>query len=134
MKTKLITSFLTAALSLTMAGLIGCASSKSSSSNTVSSLAQAGFVYKEPKTAEQKEIFARLPAYKVQIVQYQGQSYYVYKNEAKGYAMVGHEAEYQRYRQIARQDRLAASQYNAEMASAADMNSWYGASGSDWWH
>ena len=112
--------------------LAACASSKPSP-NTVSQLATAGFRLKSPETPQQKEIFAKLPAYKVESIIVKGQTFYVYKDESKGLALVGHEAEYQRYRQMARQDRLQESHYNAEMASAAEARTWQGASGSDWW-
>ena len=121
-----------AVLSLATTVLNGCASNKVSP-NTVGMLSQAGFVLREPKTAEQKQIFAELPSYKIESIQVKGHTFYVYKDEVARRAWVGHEAEYQRYRQIARQDRLAAGQSTAEMASAWDMQDRYGASGSDWW-
>ncbi len=112
--------------------LVGCAGSNPPA-NTVSLLGASGFRVRTPDTPQKKEIFAKLPAYKVEKVVVKGQTYYVYKDESKGLALVGHEAEYQRYREMARQDRLMEGHYNAEMASAAEIDNWYGASGSDWW-
>ena len=66
--------------------------------------ASAGFRLRTPETPKQKEIYASLPAYKVHRINVNGQTFYVYKDEAKGIAFVGREAEYQRYRQMAKQD------------------------------
>ena len=113
--------------------LSACASSQPQAT-TVSLLGAAGFRLRTPETPKQKEIFARLPSYKVDSLIYEGRKYYVYKDEAKGLALVGSEAEYERYRQLARQERLSAGHQNAVMASEADAAMWHGAAGSDWWH
>ena len=91
------------------------------------------FVLRTPDTPKQKEIFANLPAYKVASVVVNGRKFYVYKDEAKGMALVGGEAEYQRYRELARQERESADYETAMMANAAEAASWRGAAGSDWW-
>jgi hypothetical protein len=62
-----------------------------------------------------------------------GRKFYVYKDEAKGMALVGGEAEYERYVQMAKQEQRSETYERAMMASAARSESWYGASGSDWW-
>src|SRR5437763_11049613 len=93
-----------------------CASGPSAATNTTYSiLGAAGFRMHEPATASQKEIFATLPAYKVEEVVVDGQTFYVYKDAQKNVALVGHEAQYQRYRQMARQERLSASYHNVMM-------------------
>lgn len=120
------------ALALVAAVLSGCATSNPSAT-TVSLLGAAGFRVRSPETAKQKEIFATLPAYKVESVVVKGRTFYVYKDEGKGLALVGGEAEYQRYREMARQERLSASYQTVMMATAAEAESWQGASGSDWW-
>lgn len=132
MKTKPGNLLLLAALSLTMTVLNGCASNKPSS-NTVAMLSQAGFVVRQPKTPEQQQIFATLPPYKVKSIQVKGKTYYVYKDEVGKQALVGREAEYQRYRQISRQDRLLAGEANVEMMSGAEANTWVSAGGDEWW-
>jgi hypothetical protein len=133
MKTTLSKSVLLPVLASIMVLLAACATS-GPQPQTVSLLGAAGFRVRTPETAKQKEIFATLPAYKVESVVVKHHTYYVYKDEAKGLALVGGEAEYQRYREMARQERLAAGQHTAMMASAAESESWYGASGSDWWY
>jgi len=132
MKMILLKQLPLALLATAVVLLAACAAS-SPSPNTVSLLGAAGFRVRTPETAQQKEIFANLAAYKVESIQVKGQTFYVYKDASKGLALVGHQAEYERYRQMARQDRLAASYDTAMMASAAESESWYGASGSDWW-
>ena len=112
--------------------LSACATSQPQA-DTVSLLGAAGFRLRTPETAKQREIFASLPAYKVESIVVNGQKYYVYKDEGKGLALVGGEAEYERYRQMARQERLSAGHQNAIMASEADAAMWHGAAGSDWW-
>jgi len=132
MKIKPSNLLLLALLSLATTMLNGCASTKASP-NTVGMLSQAGFVIREPKTPEQKQIYAHLPSYKLESLQVKGQMVYVYKDDAAKRAWVGHEAEYHRYRQIAREDRLAGGHSTAEMAERWQFQDQYGGSGSDWW-
>ena len=103
--------------------------------NTKSLLSAAGFHTLTPQTAQQKEIYAALPADKVQRVAAKGKTAYVFKDEKAGIAYVGHEAEYQRYKNLCIQQRIAQDYY---MASAMDpyySGRWYGAWGSRgmWW-
>jgi hypothetical protein len=112
--------------------LPACATTKPSPT-TVSVLGAAGFRLRTPETPKQKEIFATLPSYKVEGIVVKGRKYYVYKDEGKGMALIGGEAEYQRYRELAKQERQSATYERVRMSSAAEAESWYGASGSDWW-
>jgi hypothetical protein len=112
--------------------LISACASNQPAPATVSQLGAAGFRVHTPANAKQKEIFATLPAYKVESVMVHGRKFYVYKDEAKGLAMVGHEAEYERYRQLAHQDRMMAG-HDMAMATSYETDSWYGVSSSDWW-
>ncbi len=130
-KRLLYNSLLVSAISAILL-FAGCAAG-TQPKHPAQTLLSAGFQLRTPQTPQQKEIFAKLPPYKVQSVKVKGQTFYVYKDEAKGMALVGHEAEYQRYQQMARQDRLTEGLYRAEMAEAADADNWYGAGGSDWW-
>jgi hypothetical protein len=112
--------------------LSACATSQPSAT-TVSLLASAGFRLRTPETPKQKEIFATLPAAKLESVMVNGHKFYVYKDAEKGMALVGHEAEYERYRQLAKEERSSAAHERMLMADAADTVNWRGAGPSDWW-
>lgn len=113
--------------------LLSACATNSPSPTTVTLLASAGFHLRTPETPKQKEIFAKLPGYKIESVMVNGKKFYVYKDEAKGMALVGHEAEYERYRQLAKEERSSAAHERMLMADAADTVNWRGASVSDWW-
>ncbi len=112
-------------------GIAGCATS--SPTNTARTLLGAGFRLRTPETPRQKEIFASLPAYKVERLTVNNHTLYVYKDESKGMALVGGEAEYQRYRQMARQDHLAESHYAATQMDYALARDWSSAYGMGYW-
>ena len=112
--------------------LSACATSQPSPT-TASLLISAGFRLRIPETPKQKEIFATLPSYKIESVVVNGQKFYVYKDEAKGMALVGHEAEYEHYRQMAKEERSSAGHERMMMTSAAESANWRGAASSDWW-
>lgn len=121
-------SFTFVALSaLALLFLPGCAGTKPA--HPGQTLVGAGFRLRTPETPRQKEIYAKLPAYKVQRLQVDGHTFYVYKDAAKGVAFVGGEGEYQRYRQMAKQESTEGF-YNA--ISADDARDWYSAYSSDW--
>ncbi len=124
MKLTLIT-LLTAACSLL--GLAGCASLDAANKEPL--LAAAGFVVRTPETPKQQELYAAAPAYKVQRVVANGKVFYAYKDEAKGLAYVGGEAEYQRYQQLAIQQRIARDNYEAAQMNSDMAMGWYGAYG-----
>ncbi len=112
--------------------LSACATSQPSPT-TASLLISAGFRLRIPETPKQKEIFATLPSYKVESIVVNGTKFYVYKDEAKGMALVGHEAEYEHYRQMAKEERASAGHERMMMTSAAESANWRGAASSDWW-
>ena len=108
-------------------GLTGCAGM--GSSNAESLLSAAGFRVRTPETPKQKEIYATLPAYKVERATVNGKVFYVYKDENKGVAYIGREAEYQRYQQLAVQQQIAQERYMAaELDRQAALN-FYGGFG-----
>ena len=107
--------------------LAGCASTQPALLGQT--LASAGFRLRTPETPKQKEIYASLPAYKVHRINVNGQTFYVYKDEAKGIAFVGREAEYQRYRELAIQQRIAQEYYMAVEMDRMYAPGWYGAWG-----
>jgi len=111
----------------------GCA--EMASSNTTSLLSAAGFRVRTPETPKQKEIYAALPAYKVERATVKGHVFYVYKDEKAGIAYIGREQEYQQYQQLAVQQQIAQDYYNAVAMDRAAALSWYGAWGprAFWW-
>src|SRR5262249_19894132 len=115
---------------LAAAGLLalaGCASLDAS--NQKSLLAAAGFKERTPQTAKQKELYAAAPSYKVERIDVKGKGFYAYKDEKSGTAMVGGEAEYQRYQQLAIQQRIARDNYQAAQMNRDLAYGWYGAYG-----
>ena len=118
---------------LTALLLSACATNQPNST-TVTLLGSAGFRLRTPETPKQKEIFATLPSYKIESIMVNGQKFYVYKDPEKGMALVGHEAEYQRYRELAHEERESAGHERMMMTSAAEAANWRGAASSDWWH
>lgn len=128
MKTHSISGIIACLLAVCCAfSLSGCASMDAS--NQESLLTAAGFRIKTPQTPAQLAAYAEAPAYKVQRATVEGKTFYAYKDEKKGVAYVGGEAEYQKYQQLSlqkqiAQDNILAAQMNQTMA----MN-WYGAWG-----
>ena len=133
MKTKASITLLSVAAGIVLSGLAGCASV--GSSNTESLLSAAGFVVRTPQTAKQKQIYAALPAYKVHRATVNDKVFYVYKDEKAGVAYVGHEPEYQRYKQLAIQQQIAQDQYMAAELDRESALQWYGGFGvrGIWW-
>jgi len=113
--------------------LTGCAEMESA--NTTSLLSAAGFRARTPQTPKQQELYAALPPYKVEHATVKGRAFYVYKDEKAGVAYVGHEPEYQRYRQLAVQQQIAQDYYMAAEMNSVYARGWYGAWGPRglWW-
>jgi hypothetical protein len=133
MKTKTSIIVLSLAAGIVLSGLGGCASV--GSTNTESLLSAAGFVVRTPQTDRQKQIYAALPPYKVERATVNDKVFYVYKDEKAGVAYVGHEPEYQRYKQLAIRQQIAEEQYMAaELDRQAALN-FYGGFGVRriWW-
>ena len=105
----------------------GCASLDAA--NQESLLTAAGFKEKTPETPKQKELYAAAPSYKVERVAVNGKTFYAYKDEKKGTAFIGGEAEYQRYHQLAVQQRIAQQNYEAAEMNREMAMGWYGAYG-----
>ncbi len=133
MKSKTSIILLSLASGIVLFALGGCASV--GSTNTESLLSAAGFVVRTPQTDRQKQIYTALPAYKVERATVKDKVFYVYKDEKAGVAYVGHEPEYQRYKQLAVQQQIAQEQYMAaELDRQAALN-FYGGFGVTrmWW-
>jgi hypothetical protein len=129
-KPNIILIFAAAAATLFVAG---CA--EMGSGNTTSLLTAAGFRARTPQTPKQQELYAALPPYKVEHATVKGRAFYVYKDEKAGVAYVGHEPEYQRYRQLAVQQQIAQNYYMAAEMNSFYARGWYGAWGPRglWW-
>ena len=128
MKTKTSIIVLSLAAGIVLSALGGCASV--GSTNTESLLSAAGFVVRTPQTDRQKQIYAALPPYKVERATIQGKGvFYVYKDEKAGVAYVGREEEYQRYKNLAIQQRIAEDNYIAEEMDRQAALGWYGGYG-----
>ena len=108
-------------------GLVGCASV--GSSNTKSLLAASGFREMTPETAKQKELYAAAPAYRVQRITANNKTFYAYKDEKNGTALVGNESNYQQYEKLDVQQRIAQQEYQAAEMRREAAYGWYGAYG-----
>src|ERR1700751_968890 len=91
--------------------VVSCAEMEAT--NTKSLLSAAGFHTITPTTPLQKEVYAQMPAYHVERVSTKGKVVYAYKDEKAGIAYVGHEAEYQRYKNLCIQQKIAQDYYMA---------------------
>ncbi len=103
----------------------GCAGISASSTEPL--LSAAGFRIQAPDTAKQREIYDKLPPYKLQRGTHKGKIFYAYKDEKAGIAYVGGEKEYQKYQQLAIQRRIARDQYEAAQMTRMTAYHWYGA-------
>ena len=132
-KTKTSITLLSLGAGIILTALGGCASV--GSTNTESLLSAAGFIVRTPQTDRQKQIYATLPAYKVHRATVNEKVFYVYKDEKAGVAYVGREPEYQRYKQLAIQQRMAEDAYMAAEMERDAALSWYGGFGVRriWW-
>jgi hypothetical protein len=103
--------------------------------NTKSLLSAAGFHTMTPTTARQKEVYAHMEPNHVQRISMKSKTVYAYKDEQAGIAYVGHEAEYQRYKNLCIQQRIAQDYYMASTMDPYWGSRWYGAWGYRrmWW-
>jgi hypothetical protein len=109
-------------------GLAACAAMDAS--NQRSLLSAAGFRIRTPETAKQKDLYAQAESYKVlRARNADGKVLYAYKDEKNGVAYIGGESEYQRYQQLATQQRIASDYYMAAEMQRQAAWGWYGAWG-----
>jgi hypothetical protein len=80
-------------------------------------LIAAGFKVIVPKTATQQQKLKALPADKVTLVQKDGKTYYVFPDAANNQAYVGGPTQYQTYKQLRLENKLA-----NDNLEAAEMN------------
>ncbi len=77
---------------------IGCTNGQQSKENL---LATAGFRNVLATTPQQKTLLAQLPPNQISTVQKDGKTWFVFPNQTNGSAMVGTQAQYTQYRQLA---------------------------------
>ena len=135
MKTEITRSNVVFIFVAAAAALLAAGCAEMGSGNTTSLLTAAGFRARTPQTPKQQELYAALPPYKVEHATVKGRAFYVYKDEKAGVAYVGHEPEYQRYRQLAVQQQIAQDYYMAAEMNSVYARGWYGAWGPRglWW-
>jgi len=86
-------------------------------------LIAAGFRAITPKNPDQEQILKSLPAGKVTLVKYQGQTYYVMPDAANHQAYVGGPDQYQAYQQLRLQKQLSNENLQAaQMYQDSSMN------------
>ena len=98
-----LTSFRILSAIALLALAAGCASIQSKENLLVA----AGFNVIVPKTAAQQQKLKALPPDKVSMVQKSGKTYYVFPNAANNQAYVGGPKQYERYRQLRLENKLA---------------------------
>ena len=117
-----VVAFLTAICGLF--ALSGCASMEAKSQESL--LKSAGFQARTPSTPKQKAAYAALPAYQLHKATWKGKTIYAYKDEKAGVVWVGHEAQYQQFRQIAAKAQLAEEKQVAHNMDNDLTYRWYG--------
>jgi hypothetical protein len=121
---------------LLLAILSGCASYNAQ--NKESLLIAAGFRTRTPSTAKQQAMFNRMTPYKLERRIRNGKVLYAYAAKDKNVVYIGSENEYQKYKQLALQQKIAQDQLEAaqinEEASLYD-SAWgpYWGPWNTWW-
>ena len=113
-------------LALCIVCVAGCASV---ASNTRNLLNTAGFREKTPETAKQKELYAAAPGDKLLRYTANGKTLYAYKDAETGTALIGDQAAYQRFEELAAQQN-ARQEFQTEELRRDAAYGWYGAYGS----
>ncbi len=120
--TKIIATYIVFLIALgAVPGLSGCASHREH--DTESLLSAAGFRTMTPSTPQQQASYESLPAHKIQRLERNGRVVYAYADKKAGIVYVGNEAEYQRFQQLAEQQKIANEEVeSSEMNEDAAMN------------
>ena len=63
----------------------------------MTNLSDSGFLARVPETPKQHEVYAAMPAYKLQRGIVKGNAFYACKDDKRGIVYLGNEANYQRY-------------------------------------
>jgi hypothetical protein len=107
---------------------IGCSNGQSQKENL---LATAGFHNVLASTPQQKTLLASLPANQISTVQKDGKTWFVFPNQAAGSAMVGTQAQYTQYRQLAFAQKISDQNLQAAQLNSMPPVGW-GAWGGGW--
>ena len=116
-----------------LALVAGCAGNQVQNKENL--LIAAGFKVIVPKTPAQQQKLQALPVDKVSLVQKGGKTYYVFPDAANNQAYVGGPQQYQSYKQLRLENKLANDNLEAaEMNQEASMNfgAWGGWGGPAW--
>jgi len=92
-------------------------------------LDEAGFRTLAPSTPKQHEIYAAMPAYRLEQISYNGKTFYAYKDEKDGIAYVGYPLNYHQYEKLAMQQQITQQQFQAIAMDHNMAMGWYGAYG-----
>src|ERR1700737_1649394 len=112
---------------------VGCASTQTENKENL--LIAAGFKVIVPSTASQQQKLQALPPGKVTLVQKDGRTYSVFPDAANNQAYVGGPTQYQAYKQLRLENKLANENLEAaEMNQDASMDwgTWGGWGGPGW--
>jgi hypothetical protein len=112
---------------------VGCTSTQTQTKEKL--LIAAGFKVIVPKTATQQQKLQALPADKVTLVQKDKKTYYVFPDAANNQAYVGGPKQYQAYKQLRLENKLANEKLEAEemnLDESMDWGGWGGWGGPGW--
>jgi len=132
---KIRVSFNMIITTVLLALAVGCATTQTSTQNRESMLVAAGFKTITPKTAAQQQKLQKLPPGKVTMIQKGKKTYYIFPDPAHNQAYVGGPKEYQEYRQLRTENKLATQDLEiAEMNQDEAMEDWgaWGGWGAGW--
>jgi hypothetical protein len=107
---------------------IGCTNTQVQKENL---LATAGFRNISATTAQQKTLLAGLPPNQISTVAKDGKTWYVFPNHATNSAMVGTQAQYTQYRQLAFAQKISDQNLQAAQLNSMPPVGW-GAWGGAW--
>jgi hypothetical protein len=119
---------------LALGSLSGCASYEAQ--NKESLLIAAGFRARTPTTAKQQAMFNRMEPYRLERRIRNGKVLYAYADKQQNLVYIGGENEYQRYKQLALQQRIAEDQLQAaQINEEVSMYDWgpYWGPWNVWW-
>jgi hypothetical protein len=119
---------------LALGSLSGCASYEAQ--NKESLLIAAGFRARTPTTAKQQAMFNRMEPYRLERRIRNGKVLYAYADKQQNLVYIGGDNEYQRYKQLALQQRIAEDQLQAaQINEEVSMYDWgpYWGPWNVWW-
>src|SRR5258705_10195376 len=104
---------------------VGCASTtQTSTQSRESMLVASGFKTITPKTAAQQQKLQKLPPGKIAMIQKAGKTYYIFPDVAHNQAYVGGPKEYEAYRQLRAENKLANENYETAVIYQDEAMNW----------